>query len=446
MIRRILKVIAWILGIILFLVLATLTTIENSDYRQEEYYKQTLSNIQGLDLTGSDSDIWLAGWATANITPAEPVSLVGYKPRGEYDYVQDSSYVKTLVIGNGQHTIAFLSYELLIIHPYLAGQVEQAIAREALPIDQVIFTATHTHSGLGGYIPGIMGKVAFGGFEEDVIALFTQKTIRGLKDALASMDTVAITYRKTAAPDGVANRLIENGPIDPYIRQLIFEKKDTTKATFYTYSAHATGLHSRFMGLSGDYPFYLNRALNEEGYEFAFFAAGAVGSHRPEVAGRDVDDIIDYAGSLNYTLKNKGHAEEETLIGPLLRGRVHMTLPSPHYRISDKVRLRPWIFNSLFGDTKAFFDMILIGNTLLISSSGEVSGVFYEDWERQAANHGLHLIITTFNGGYIGYITPDEHYHMRHHEVRDTHWFGPQIGRYYQDVMSRLILKASETG
>lgn len=443
MIRRILKVIAWTLGLILLLILATLTTIDDSDYRQENYYKQTLNEVQNLDFIGSHSDLWLVGWATANITPAEPVSLVGYRPRGEYEFIQDSSYVKSLVIGNGLHTIAFLSYELLIIHPYLASQVKEAIAKESLPIDQVIFTATHTHSGLGGYIPGIMGTVAFGGFEEEVISLLTQNTISGLKEALTSMDTATITYRKTAAPEGVANRLIENGPIDPYIRQLIINKNDNTKATFYTYSAHATGLHSGFMGLSGDYPFYLNSALNND-YDFSLFASGAVGSHRPEVPGREVDDIINYAGSLNTTLQNTNPVEEDTLRGPLYRTSVQMRLPSPHFRISDQVRLRPWVFNWVFGETNAHFDVLLIGNTLIISSSGEVSGVFYEDWERQAANHGLNLIITTFNGNYIGYITPDEFYDMNHHEVRDTHWFGPQIGRYYQDIMSHIISKVGE--
>lgn len=444
MIRRVLKVIAWTLGIVLLLVLGTLTTVDNSDYKQEEYYKQTLHRIQELEFNGADNDFWLAGWATANITPGKPVSLVGYKPRGKYEFVQDSSYVKSLVISNGLHTVAFLSYELLIIHPHLASQVGQAIANESLPIDQVVFTATHTHSGLGGYIPGIMGKVAFGGFEEEVISLFTQKTISGLKNALALIDTVTISYQKTAAPEGVANRLIENGPIDPYIRQLIFETKDNTKATFYTYSAHATGLHSQFMGLSGDYPFYLNEALNREGYDFTFFASGAVGSHRPEVAGREVADILTYAESLNATLKATHPIKQDILQGTFRSGTFRLSLPGPHFRISDQVRFRPWLFNWIYGDTNAHFDLVLIGNTLIVSSSGEVSGVFYEEWEQKATDLGLNLIITTFNGGYIGYITPDEHYGLKHHEVRDTHWFGPQVGRYYQDIMSHIISKAAE--
>jgi len=42
-----------------------------------------------------------------------------------------------------------------------------------------------------------------------------------------------------------------------------------------------------------------------------------------------------------------------------------------------------------------------------------------------AEEKGLNLIITTFNGGYIGYVTPDQYYNHRYHEVRDMNWFGP---------------------
>lgn len=440
MIRSLLKILAWISGLFLLLIVATLTTVDKADFRPEDYYLFTMDQIRNLDLEGSQNDFWLAGWSSKNITPNTPVDLVGYKPRGEYEFVQDSSFVKTLLIGNGTHTIAYLNYELLIIHPYLARNIEQAVLEANLPIDHLIFTATHTHSGLGGYIPGIMGKVAFGGYEEEVVRLFTDQSVRGIREALTSMDTASIFYQKIAAPDGVANRLIADGPIDPYFRQMVMEKKDGTKGIFYTYSAHATGLHSGFMGLSGDYPFYLNEYLENADFDFALFASGAVGSHRPVLPGREVEDIKAYSASLQNTLLDRQPViTEEKGVGNLQFSQFPLALPSPHYRISDSVRFRPWVFNWLFGDTNAHFDVVLLGNTLLVSSSGEVSGVFYQTWEEQAAEQGLNLMITTFNGGYIGYVTPDEYYHLNHHEVRDTHWFGPHLGSYFDDIMLTLI-------
>jgi hypothetical protein len=87
-------------------------------------------------------------------------------------------------------------------------------------------------------------------------------------------------------------------------------------------------------------------------------------------------------------------------------------------------------------------DFTQIGNLLLISSSGEISGVFYEEWEKLAKEKGLNLIITTFNGGYIGYITPDELYDEHYHEVRETNWYGPGNGSYFDQLVRKTIEKA----
>jgi hypothetical protein len=123
----------------------------------------------------------------------------------------------------------------------------------------------------------------------------------------------------------------------------------------------------------------------------------------------------------------------------LKNARLDIQLREPHLRISDNWRIRPWLFDRLVGDTNAHFDITQIGNTLLISSSGEISGVFYEKWEKLAESKGLNLIITTFNGGYIGYITPDELYDKHFHEVREMNWYGPGNGKYFDDMITKII-------
>jgi hypothetical protein len=112
-------------------------------------------------------------------------------------------------------------------------------------------------------------------------------------------------------------------------------------------------------------------------------------------------------------------------------------------RISDNLRIRPWLFKYLLGDTNAHLDFTLIGNTLLIASSGELSGVFYEKWEESARAKGLNLIITTFNGGYIGYITPDRLYDKHFHEVREMNWYGPGNGAFFDAMIEEIIAKVN---
>lgn len=443
MFKRLLKVLAWIAGCLFLLALATLTTVDWSAYQEQDYYEQTMDALEGLEYSGGEGSLLRAGWATVNATPKEPQDLVGYKPRGEYEFVQDSSHIKALVVDNGQYTLAILSYELLIIHPQLAQRVEQKIY-ETHPIDKVYFTATHTHSGMGGYMPGLIGKIAFGGYDKEVVSMLEEKTLLAIQHALATADTVQVHYQKTAAEEFVENRFIAEDPVDPYFRQLVFTKTDGEIGTFITYTAHATCLSSKFMGLSGDYPNYLADYLEEDNVDFALFAAGTVGSHRAVAPGNDIDAVQQYAKSLD-SLLTTSEAMAISIERPLMKfATLPLYLRDAHYRISDNIRLRPWLFDIAFGDTNAHFDIVRIGNVLMISSSGEISGVFYEKWEKAAEAKGLHLIITTFNGGYIGYITPDQYYNHRYHEVRDMNWFGPYNGAYFDEIITKIIQQSPE--
>lgn len=441
--QKIFRIFGWIFGVIVFLALATLTKIDWRDYKEMDYYLETVANLNSLNLESSEGGIWLAGWSAVNATPAKPAKLLGYKPRGRYEFVQDSSFVKTMVISNGKSTVAFLNYELMIVHPYLQGRINQAISESGLALDNVYFTATHTHSGIGGHIPGLLGKLAFGSYDEKIVKFLEAKTLEGLKSAMASRDTVEVFFRKTKADTLVANRLIAEDPIDPYIRQLIFEKRNGKKGTILTYSAHPTILNSKFMGLSGDYPNYLTKLMELEGYDFSLFAAGTVGSHRPVATGNHPDDVESYAFALNRNLSENIHEVFPVEEPNLQFGSLPLGLRKAHFRISEKVRIRPWIFNSIFGDTNAHFDMVQIGKTLFISSSGEISGVFMKEWEAYAAEKGLHLIITCFNGGYIGYITPDNYYNYPLYETRDMNWFGPYNGAYFDEMIRKMIDKAA---
>lgn len=439
---RFLKILTWVFGVLILLGLATITTVDRSPIEAQDFYQETFERLEKTPWQGSEGDFWLAGWGKANVTPEEPAPLVGYAPRGPYEFVQDSSFVKAITLTNGKTQIAWLNFELLIVHPALAKAIEDGVANSQITPDQLIFTATHTHSGMGGYMPGAMGKLAFGGYDQRFVDFVVEKSLEALQAAVSTQDTVSLSYRKVDAGKYVANRFIKDGPYDPFVRQLIFTKSTGENASFFTYSAHATALSSKFMGLSGDYPKYLTRALEAREYEFAMYAAGTVGSHRPLSPGNTPEKIQEYAASLDSAiwLRMKQYA---TLKNPRIAySRLDIRLREPHLRISDNLRIRPWLFNYLLGDTNPHLDFTQIGNLLMITSSGEISGVFYEEWDKLAKEKGLNLIVTTFNGGYIGYITPDELYDEHYHEVRETNWYGPGNGNYFDQLILKSIEKS----
>ena len=441
---RMLRVFAWVVAGLLLLGVATLTTVDRSPLEEQDFYKSTFDQLASSTWSNSSSAHWLGGWATVNVTPAQPAELVGYSPRGPYTFVQDSSHVKALTLSNGKSSIAWLNYELLIVHPQLADQVRAGVQEAGISVDQLIFTATHTHSGMGGYMPGLVGSLAFGGYDEQVVAQLVAGSVRALQTALASQDTVTLSYKKTSVSDLVSNRFVKGGAIDPFVRQVLFQRKDGQKASFLTYSAHATALSSKFMGLSGDYPAFLTQHLEEEKVDFALFAAGTVGSHRPLTQGNTPEEVNAYALAIDARISADTSTVALAGEAQLRTSKVDIQLGEPQLRVTTSLRLRPWLFRSLLGEVPAYLDITQVGNILFISSSGELSGVFYEAWDALAKEKGLELVVTVFNGSYIGYITPDELYDAHYHEVRDMNWFGPGNGQYFDRLIQEVIRKAEK--
>lgn len=442
--QKIFKVFAWIFGVLLVLILLLFTRVDRRDYQTMDYYQETMGLLDSMSLGITEGEFWQVGWAKVNATPDEPVKLAGYRPRGKYQFVQDSSYLRALVLQNGEMKLAVLNYELMIISPRLKRVIEKQINEANLPIDHLTFTATHTHSGIGGYIPGIPGKFGFGGYSKNTVDFLTERTIEALQKALQDLDTCRIFFSKTQAAEMVANRLIKDDPIDPYIRKIDFEKSNGQKGTFLTYSAHPTIMNAKFMGLSGDYPHYLSETLEANGYDFSLFAAGTVGSHRPIAEGNQPENVSDYGVSLAYHLIESQTGSTEIESVKLSGKRFPLALRKAHFRITQNSRIRPWVFSAIIGDPNAHFDVILIGNLLWLTSSGEISGTMMQGWQDYAASNNLELMITCFNGGYIGYITPDEYYDLPLYETKDMNWFGPQNGAYFDEIIKKLIDRSSE--
>ncbi|MFZ9188553.1 MAG: alkaline ceramidase, partial [Algoriphagus sp.] len=99
---RMLRVFAWVVAGLLLLGVATLNTVDRSPLEEQDFYKNTFAQLASSTWSSSRSTYWLGGWASVNVTPAQPAELVGYSPRGPYTFVQDSSHVKALTLSNGK--------------------------------------------------------------------------------------------------------------------------------------------------------------------------------------------------------------------------------------------------------------------------------------------------------------------------------------------------------
>ena len=80
---------------------------------------------------------------------------------------------------------------------------------------------------------------------------------------------------------------------------------------------------------------------------------------------------------------------------------------------------------------------------LMVGMPCDFSGELVAELDAYAKTKGLNLLVTSFNGCYIGYITHDKHYDRDLYETKTMSWYGPYNGAYLQEVVKDIIDKLS---
>ncbi len=218
--------------------------------------------------------------------------------------------------------------------------------------------------------------------------------------------------------------------------------KDKTKGIVFAFGS-ATTIEKNFYS-SGDYPAAVIRRLKGRGWDFGMYMAGMVGSHRfvfmPE---QDFDAVEREAEILTNAIDS---ASVIPLPDSLTMKIAHIPLqfgPS-QLRIAKDWKVRDWVFKELAYPLKGQVTYLQIGSLVFMGTPCDFSGELYtvEGLGALASQSGKKLIITSFNGDYVGYITYDPHYEVRSkEEVMALNWVGPHYGEYFSEIVKKLLTK-----
>lgn len=428
------------LAVILVLLGAAITTVDHSPLEEQQYYENSKNIIQAVSIDTKDSTQVQAGWSKASITPDFPVKVIGFGKIDFFEKVMDSIFVSSIVFEQGNKRFLYLSYDLMIVHPYLVGNLESKLKSENLLFEGIYYSATHTHNSIGSYADKLSGWVAMGGKDDKVVDFIVGQTIKTIKKSISQMSLVDYKYSRNNAPNLVKNRLdSKKGKVDSTLRVLLLKNLEGKVLCLTTFSAHPTSLPRRLNQISADYPGELvKRIVDFEEVDFAIFSAGAVGSHGPTENFLDEEHKNNYAKTLSdYMLR----CIKENNYKPLRSiGYTEIELPlrSPHLKIIPGIRLRPWLFNLVMGEGIAKLSFLKLNDVCFIGTPCDFSGEILIDIEKELGGE-IKPVITSFNGEYIGYITPDKYYDWDTHEVRDVNWFGPFNGRYFEESIVETV-------
>ena len=420
------------------------TPLEGSRY----YYNslENIDNIRGQVINNYDGDTIEVGWSKASLVPETPIPLAGYGARkgADFEGVNDSVFVKAVVFDNNLTRAAYVSMDLLIVPPNLDHK--KILDRLSFNIDNLYLTASHTHSSIGGYLEGLAGKVFGGKYDEKVLDFITEKTIDALEEAYYKREKAKIGYGRIYASNYITNRLVGDsiGTYDPFIRLIKISADGGKSAVIFSYSAHATCYGQKQRNLSADYPGKLTSMLEETSeIDFAVYGAGAVGSMSPRTKSvegyRRIQEISSGLYEKIYDGFRYMGAKYET---KLVSKKVDIELREESFRVSKNIILRPWVFKFLVGESPKYLSFMRIGDNLLVSTPCDFSGELIVPIEKTISNNQLNLMVNSFNGGYIGYVTEDKWYDkedINQYETYTMNWHGPYNGMFFTRLINKII-------
>jgi neutral ceramidase len=228
-----------------------------------------------------------AGVAKADLDPPLGIHMAGYGPTRTSMGKLDPLEARVLVLADGNRTIALITLDLCFT--FDEKSMDQIRADVRGTVDEVIFHASHTHSGptyseapeaVQHAVPRIEGAI-----RNAVAAMVSAQIGNGWGQTYIGFN------RRYVETDGAVEMFWRNEPkisttfpVDPTVGVIRIDRRDGTPlAVLVNYACHPVILGPDSFSYSADYPGEMRRVIEQAmGHEaMAFFLEGAPGDINP---------------------------------------------------------------------------------------------------------------------------------------------------------------------
>ncbi len=241
------------------------------------------------------------GAARRDITPAVGTLLYGYNPHQVSTSVHDPIHVTAMALANGTETALMLSVEVGDMQTeYTTSLRESASQATGVPVENILISATHTHSA-----PNVAGMEGWGGIDEPYAEnILRPRLVEAVVEAIDRLEPVTIGYGTTKSYVGINRRqqlrdgtvdLGQNphGCMDPKMTVISFRSVQSGKNVFTLvhYGCHGTSAGCNHE-ISRDWSGIMIDRLEAETGVLTAFWNGAIGDIGPRLTnGKTVGDI-----------------------------------------------------------------------------------------------------------------------------------------------------------
>ena len=439
--------------------LLCLDGVDSRPYFRESYYAGTATELRARvqtnhlaqgDLLGGFSRVRLSPTVTAPQDAPDQgrfrsLPLAGYGNRHgkPATRVHDDLFVKAVALKvQGQVGVMVGADALIIPREVEERAVRRLELESGLSREQVYLSATHTHSSLGAWGEGVVAESFAGGFQPGAKIWFSDCIVQAVQEAIKDLKPARFGHGRFNASRFVRNRLVGDlGKVDPEFSYAVVEQDAGKVAVLGVYGAHATVLSSDMMEFSADYPGCWQRAVEQATGGVALFLAGGVGSQSPVPGARGLAGTEEMGQALSRMVIEQ--LPNTRLTNSIVFGvlGLNVIMPPLNVRLSDGVRLRPWLAGKLLpARRQSFLQAFRIADSLWISTPCDFSGELALGIKDFLRVRGTDAIVTSFNGDYVGYVIPSRYYHLSGYEPRLMSFFGPNVPDYFDEMIRSMAL------
>ena len=432
--------------------------LPHEPYPDTPWARSTFQRLERLTVHGDHGPIQV-GVARHEITPPPGVPLAGYGARRpkENTGALEPLYTTAITFAAGEMRVTVIGGDYLLPLPKLVRAVENATG---LNSESLYFTASHTHSGPGGYDDGLISRTNLGAFHREYFQRLVHTMAETIRESRRRLQPARLRYSRLhleGQAAGLFNYRLPQPRFRPIIHLLEAFRDGQRLAFLLTTDLHPTvlGKHNRLA--SGDFPSLLIQRLERRQGGIGLYAAGAVGGSVPGLASGSKPPQQDRARQRLAQTWSEAIQRKTEAATPkdevqwtarstgMSRARLTVELPPPSYHIGEHTRLNPWLVRALFhpSDT-APLDGLRIGPLYLIGIPADFSTELADELIRWGDTHHRRLWITGFNGDYLGYLMPRDRYATPHYTTREANFYGPWAGEYFSDLVRGLVERLSQ--
>lgn len=430
--------------------------VVNTPFYESGYFKKSLHEIDSLkEITTPVNGALQAGFSKVSITPALgssadnfekgefvqlPLAGFGARKGAPATGIHDSIFVKAASMKIENKLVVFVGADLLIMPPNITDSVMKVLTKNGILREQVFFSATHTHSSLGAWGSGFTGEEFAGPENKNVQKWLVQQISKAVLLAINDLKPAAIATGDFNAASYTRNRLIgELGTKNDDFSFMVIQQNEGKKAIIGSFSAHSTTMGSKNFEISGDYPGYWQRKLENAGVDYAIFMAGAMGSqtHSGEGEGFERPRLIGEALADSTIIHIQNNELNDTVL--LAAATIKLNLPEYHFRLTTTWNLTSALTKKLMPmPENPVLQAVRIGNMVWVTAPADFSGEYALQLKNTLAVKGFDANVTSFNGSYVGYIIPGRYFYLDEYEPKTMGFFGPAMGDYTFDLINQM--------